>query len=434
MDVINKPMLFGIGSQKSERRNSTVGSEQRAVKMKSSTKDGMEWQLLIACFFLISLSGNTMLYAQSSDTTKQKKPIDVNFLFSYYQQDGEHSAVTGGEGTQELSDKSVKLNLIIPVDTSGNLTFGLNLNHYTSASTDKIDNRISSASASDVRTAWQLGWEQTYSSYQRAYSFSFGGSVESDYISTNFQGSWYTPLTPNKQHSFLIDGQVFLDRWVLYFPSELRDTIHPFITTDRRFSYHLSLQYEWIINRRLALGINSGISLQKGLISTPFHRVYFEEEELPRIEYLPDTKWKWPLGIRVHYFWGSGLVSRAFYRYYLDNFGIRAHTASLELAIKLNPRLTLSPIYRYHTQSASKYFAGFEQHSVDANYYTSDYDLSAFHSHKIGIGFRLLPYWQWHWKRIKWYGNLKSIGIRIVYYKRSDGLWAWTLTTAFGGS
>ena len=434
MDVIKKLMQLEVSNQKwgVTNREWVRGDKQGILKKKS--QGGRCRNLLIVLFFLNAHLGNTILHAQSVDTTKQKKPIDVNFLFSYYQQDGEHSAVTGGIGTQELSDKSAKLNLIVPIDSSGSLNFGLNLNHYTSASTDKIDNRISSASESDVRTAWQLGWEQTYSSHQRAYSFSFGGSVESDYISTNFQGSWYTPLTPNKQHSLLIDGQVFLDRWVLYFPSELRDTIHPFITTDRRFSYHLSLQYEWIVNRRLALGINSGVSLQKGLISTPFHRVYFEGEELARIEYLPGTKWKWPLSIRVHYFLGSGLVSRTFYRYYQDNFGIRAHTASLELAIKLNPRLTLSPIYRYHTQSASKYFAGFEQHSTDANYYTSDYDLSAFHSHKVGIGFRLLPYWQWQWKRIKWHGNLKSIGIRIVYYKRSDGLWAWTLTTALGGS
>jgi len=392
-------------------------------------KAGSSSSMLQRCLYLLLTITYTAQLLGQADSSRQKRPIDANFLLSYYQQDGQHSAVTGGRGTEELSDIATRLTLIIPVDTLGSLEAGITVNRYSSASTDMIDSRISSASADDIRAAWHLGWLQAENSKGRSYGYSLGGSVESDYVSTSLHGNYYTPLGKNQQQALFIDGQVFLDRWVLYFPGELRDTIQPHIDTDRRFSYHLDVQYQWVVNRRLQLSLSAGLSHQQGLLSTPFHRVYFPGEELPRIERLPNQKWKFPLGVRLHYFLGSSWVIRSFYRYYRDDWGMNAHSFNLELPWKASTRWTLTPIYRYHSQQAANYFQPFAMHLNDADYYTSDFDLSSLHSHKLGLGFRFTPFWKWNWRRLGWNGQVRSIGIRLVHYRRSDGLTSWAITS-----
>ncbi|MCB9276790.1 MAG: DUF3570 domain-containing protein [Lewinellaceae bacterium] len=385
-----------------------------------------------ACFAgMLLLAGAGRLCAQSpSDSTQQRAPIDVNFLFHYYQQDGDHSAVTGGIGTQELTDYASHLIVVIPVDTVGKLSVDAAVNTYSSASTDRIDNRVSSASSNDIRAAIQLGWEQERTSDGALFGWGMGGSVESDYLSTNIEGSWYRPFGQG-QDAFFLSGQAFFDRWVLYFPQELRDTVQPLITTDRRFSYNLEFQYQRIINRRLNLALSAGLSLQDGLLSTPFHRVYFPGEGQARIEHLPGRRWKWPLGLRLNYFAGSRWVLRFAYRYYFDSFGIRAHSLDFEAPFRLTPGFSFWPIYRYHWQQASTYFAPYEGHSPDARYYTSDYDLAGLESQKFGLGLQFTPLWRLRLNPRR-LGEVSQATIRIVHYRRGDGLRAWSVGTSWG--
>lgn len=373
---------------------------------------------------LLMITALGKLTGQSPPDSATLAPIDVNILFNYYTQEGDHSAVTGGTGTEELTDYDTHIIVIIPVDSASRLSAEGSFNTYTSASTDRIDSRMSSASSSDIRAAIQLGWEQEKPETKQAYSWGMGGSVESDYLSMNLHGSYYQPLE-GEQSALYIDAQAFLGRWVLYFPEELRDTVQPFITTGRRFAYHLNLQYQQILNRRMSLALSSGLSYQHGLLSTPFHRVYFPGEELPRIERLPGQRWQWPLSLRLHYFAGGGLVTRFFYRYYLDGFGIQAHSLELELPLKLSPAFTIIPVYRHHRQRASRYFRPYLGHQPDALFYTSDYDLSAFSSHKAGLGIQYSPIWRWRLPGKRRRGELAGISIRVAHYRRSDGLRAW---------
>lgn len=88
---------------------------------------------------------------------------------------------------------------------------------------------------------------------------------------------------------------------------------------------------------------------------------------------------------------GDRIIIRGFYRYYADTWGMQAHTASLELPVKISPFLSLSPFYRFNSQSAVRYFTPYMGHAVSDEYYTSDYDLSSFQSHFAGMGLRLSP-------------------------------------------
>jgi hypothetical protein len=108
-----------------------------------------------------------------------------------------------------------------------------------------------------------------------------------------------------------------------------------------------------------------------------------------RSEKLPSSRFKVPIGLRANYFMGDQLVLRSFYRYYQDDWGLNSHTADIEATYKFSPFVSLTPFYRYYNQTAIDYFAPYQQHKPTDEFYTSNYDLSAFTSHFYGAGIRL---------------------------------------------
>ena len=140
------------------------------------------------------------------------------------------------------------------------------------------------------------------------------------------------------------------------------------------------------------------------------------------------------MSVRANYFLSDFLVLRSYYRFYYDDFEIMAHSASLELPIKLGKTFTLYPHYRYHTQSAATWFAPFAEHFETETFYTSDYDLSAFDSHNYGVGLSFAPIYGISRFRVNSRGRLgffKSIDLRYSQYQRSDGLSAFSLGLDF---
>src|SRR3982750_2868761 len=107
-------------------------------------------------------------FSQSStadSSYKQRKLTfeEANIVSSYYTQDGNNSAVTGGIGSEKLTDISNSFDLkLYKYDLRNrkhSFTGELGIDHYTSASSDKIDPRtISSASHADTRFYPSFGW------------------------------------------------------------------------------------------------------------------------------------------------------------------------------------------------------------------------------------------------------------------------------------
>ena len=86
-----------------------------------------------------------------------------------------------------------------------------------------------------------------------------------------------------------------------------------------------------------------------------------------------------------------------YYRYYSDDWGIKSHTANIEIPIKISPKWTLYPSYRYYNQTAADYFAPYEQNLSTSQFYTSDYDLSKFNANQYGFGFGYTDIFaKWH--------------------------------------
>ncbi|WP_018616700.1 DUF3570 domain-containing protein [Segetibacter koreensis] len=384
---------------------------------------------------ILSAFSQTTTTEDSSLYKSRKLNLDeVNFVSGYYHQNGNNSAVTGGIGNEKLTDFANTIDLkLSKYDAKLRkhiLGVEVGVDHYTSASSDKIDPRtISSASMSDTRFYPSASYNIQNEKKRTNFGVVVSSSKEYDYTSFG-AGVNFTKSSKDNNREFTAKLQAYLDTWKVIYPYELRPEDYSSgshrdpRTTDYkpRDSYSASLSYSQIVNKRLQVMFLFDPAYQKGLLATKYQRVYFTDGS-KRAETLPDHRLKIPLGVRANYFLGDNVILRSFYRYYQDDWGVKAHTIDIETAIKLTPFVSFSPFYRFYSQNAADYFAAYGQHDAAESFYTSDYDLSKFTSSYFGAGIRLAPP-----KGILGIQNWNSIELRYGHYSRSNGLQSDALT------
>lgn len=349
---------------------------------------------------------------------------EINFVSGYYHQDGNNSAVTGGVDSEKLTDIAntfeLKLSKYDNKFRKHSFDFELGIDHYTSASSDKIDpHTISSPSHADTRIYPSLAWTIENEQKKTTWGLTGAFSKEFDYKSVGLSAS-FTKSSEDNNREFTGKLQTYFDQWSVIYPIELRP---PSLQSGNgiqghspRNSYNGSFSLSQVVNQNLQLLIIAEPSYQTGLLATKYQRIYFTDGT-ESTETLPGTRMKIPIGVRANYFLGDRLIIRSFYRYYQDNWGLKAHTVDMELPVKITPFFSLSPFYRFYAQNAVDYFAPYAQHSPTENYFTSDYDLSKFTSRFFGTGVRLSPP-----KGILGVQKLNSLEIRYGHYQRSNGL------------
>lgn len=358
---------------------------------------------------------------QESDSSHYKsrklKFEESNFVTAYYHQDGNNSAVTGGIGTEKLTDISNSIDLrLSKYDSKGrlhNYNFELGFDTYTSASSDKINPAtLSSASSNDQRVYPSLAWSITNEEKGQSFGTNVAISAEYDYLSFG-GGINASKNSSDNNRQVAVKLQAYLDQVTIIYPIELRPA--PYSTRSRN-SFSSSLTLSQIVNRRLQLAFILDLAYQSGFLSLPFNRVYFANNSAA-VEKLPESRLKVPVGFRANYFLGDRYILRTFYRYYYDDWGMQAHTANIEASIKITPFISVTPFYRYHTQTAIDYFAGMNEHVGTDQFYTSDYDLSKLTSTSEGIGFRVVSP-----DGILGIKKLNTLELRYDHYNRSTGL------------
>jgi hypothetical protein len=298
----------------------------------------------------------------------------------------------------------------------------IGVDHYTSASSDKIDpSTISSASHADTRIYPSLGW--TVENEQKGTTLGAGLSYsnEFDYQSYGANIS-FAKKTNNRMGEFSAKLQGFLDQVSLIYPIELRtpngsgqEEENNYATTPRN-SVSGNLGWSQIINKRFQVSLEAEIVYQQGYLGLPFHRVYFNDQTV-HVENLPSSRLKIPLGIRANYFIGDKFILRTWYRYYHDDWGINSNALQVETVVKLTPFFSITPFYRFYQQSAVNYFAPYEMHTADDTYYTSNYDLSKFNSNFFGAGFRIVPP-----NGVFKIQHLNAIEARYGHYQKTTGM------------
>ena len=379
---------------------------------------------LLAAYFSASAQQGTDSLAYKKQQVSQ---TDIQVLFSFYTQDGNHSAVTGGTGTENLQVYATDVSITHRPNFRSTFSLGLGIDMITSASTDNIDFVKSSASRHDNRFHINAGYSRQLKRPNVRIGINSGMALESDYLSVPLGVS---VEHDNADHSrqWSAGLQCYIDdlRWgrfdpdyyspeTLVYPEELRDTA--WFDIYRRTSYNLNFALYQVVNQRMQFAIFPEVAYQKGLLSTPFHRVYFTTQNAPRVENLPRERWKFPIGLQFNMFVGRRTIIRSYYRFYHDNFGITGHTFQLEVPVKANPQLTIAPLVRFYTQTAAKYFKPYKEHQLQEGFYTSDYDLSHFNSYKAGINARYALF-----QPMFRHYSFQEIGLRYAFYKRSDGL------------
>jgi len=413
--------------------------------------------LLILCF--------TTLMAYSQDTIISYKKrvlesVEVDLLASYYSQDGDNAAVTGGIGTEELTDLASSIVVSIPLNDDAILKIDANVSAYTSASSSNVDAfdtegqaadpfvASSGASGSDQWVNGVIAYSHSSDDRNNIWGANVSVSKEYDYFSIGFGGN-YTHLFNQKNTEVSISGNVYFDQWKLIYPEEIRESFSEDLAsnviidengnilarkglpTDKRNSYALGFGFSQILSKRAQGSLSLDLVQQEGLLSTPFQRVYLADPDLPDriygngfqfaddIERLPSSRFKVAIGGRLNYYLNEVFVLRSYLRYYQDNWGITSYTASLEVPIKLGDFFTLYPSYRYYTQTKADYFyKANDALSTDA-FYTSDYDLSSFNAGEFGFGVSYTDIFT----KVKLLGyGLKSINAKASYYNRSSSL------------
>ncbi len=370
---------------------------------------------------------------------------EVNFISSYYNQNGDHSAITGGIGTEKVIDLSNGLDLHwVWVDDSGHkhtLLTGLGIDHHTSASSAFVTT-TGLGKQGGTRIYPSLDW--TVENPEQGATFGLGAYYSGEYNYKSLGGDiHFSKKTNDKSGEFSAKLQAYLDHVTLIYPSEFIPVITPVSTgatyittasgnvvlsnggsstskpslpTKPRDTYTAAFSYSQIINSRLQVMLLGDVVAQNGYLSLPFHRVYFSNGK-DTIEKLPASRFKIPVGFRLNYFVDDNLIIRSYYRYYADSWGTRANTANLEIAYKVSPFFSISPFYRYYNQTAAAYFAPYGQHSPTDTYYTSNYEYAKFTSQFFGVGFRVAPPngvfgWQ----------NLHELELRYGHYTQTTQL------------
>ncbi|MCF6307144.1 MAG: DUF3570 domain-containing protein [Flavobacteriaceae bacterium] len=210
--------------------------------------------------FLFTLLFSVMLVAQNDSTTVYKKRVlestEIDFLMSYYEQDGNNASVTGGIGTEELWDITPTIVVAYPLNDDAVLTVDIGISAYSSASSSNLDpfdnsgasedydddddddddfgNRASAAneiqgspwvassgaSAEDVWVGGSVGYSHSSDDRNFIWTGHLSFSAEYDYTSTGIGGS-ISKLFNEKNTELTIGAQVYVDFWNPQYPTEL---------------------------------------------------------------------------------------------------------------------------------------------------------------------------------------------------------------------
>lgn len=418
--------------------------------------------------FIGLLLPSLVSFAQQSPDSIQvyKKRVletaEMDFLTSYYRQDGDNAAVSGGIGTEELTDFTGTYIISIPLNYDDILTIDAGISAYTSASSSNIDPFDdgpsdafqASSGASGADTWMNLTGSYSHSSDDRNAIWSAKVSVSSeyDYFSVGAGGS-YTKLFNEKNTELSINANAFFDSWSTIYPVELRsfaegenglnsrlfrrntitgntnyNPIFSEFDNTGRNSYSLGLGFSQILHKNVQGTLALDFIQQQGLLSTPFQRVYFGDvadsyidkfQLADAIEQLPDNRFKVAIGGKLNWYINEFITLRTFYRYYSDDWGIASHTASIEVPIKITPKFTLYPSYRFYNQTDADYFNPYETALSTDEFYTSDYDLSKFSANQFGFGISYTDIFT-NAHIMNW--GLKSIDLKFYQYDRNTTL------------
>lgn len=218
--------------------------------------------ILKKIFIIIAILFFGKITAQQDATKVYKKRVletsEVDFLTSYYAQDGDNASVTGGIGNEHLTDFASSIIVSLPLNADDVLTINAGFSAYSSASSsngnpfdatgasgdgedddddDDDDDKgrtvapgditgspwvaSSGASKSDVWATINADYSHTSDDRNFTWNANASFSAEYDYTSVGFGGGILKQFN-QKNTTLGLSAKVYLDTWNPIYPTELK--------------------------------------------------------------------------------------------------------------------------------------------------------------------------------------------------------------------
>lgn len=304
-------------------------------------------------------------------------------------------------------DRQIHHDIYIPVDV------------ITAASTDALD-VVSSASRENEAVSLDI-----YSTYEAdsdsRYTLHWGGHIEEPLRSATLGYAVSRDLADdNAVLTVSFDGIVdFLDQ--VQFTG-----YDPGMTT--RFTGTVNVTLSQLLSPTTIAAVSYGLTGQVGLLQTPWNSVPLDGGD--RVgDLFPHTRMRHAFVGRIaQAIPDTRTFLAAQYRFYVDDFGVMAHTPEVSVTQYAGEDFSLRLSYRFHTQNAARFWSSLLPADFDPNHpRTADSDLAALDAHEIGGVLR------WY------YDHSGALTVRSNYleasyyhYERTNGLFVNLISLGWG--
>ena len=315
------------------------------------------------------VAGVGALFARSASA---QSTFDMRLLV--YKESGDRTEVVNPQMllNQDFGERGGKLSLLLGYDTiSGASPTGeyLTVDTTTSASgTTTTSGKFPQVEYSDTRKSGVASYSRRLGSHLPSVDLTY--SKESDYLSkgAGIADAW-TMLQGRGTFHFALAFS--------------RDVVSP-VTTGLDFdkrSDGYAAGWTWIAGERDLFDVSASLQSLSGYLDDPYKVVTVGDTTLP--EHRPDSRSRHAVVVKYgHYFDVRGALKTT-YRWYGDDWGVRAHTLQLDYDQHAGDRWIVSPQLRLYTQTAASFYA--IRLDAPRTFLSSDYRLSPFQSVVGGI-------------------------------------------------
>ncbi len=266
---------------------------------------------------------------------------------------------------------NVRHDIVIPVDV------------VTAASPDALDAMTSSsrrneAAGADVRTTIRRSEQVTWSTHVAFH-------WEEPLTSGTLGAGWRRALADDNA-AIAVTGNLTVDGF------DINDVNGRYQGKSARETGNLSLAASQLLSPTTVVDGSYGITWQHGTLAQTWNAVPVQGEE-PVGERFPRDRVRHALTGRIaQHVPATRSTVKAWYRYYLDDFGVRAHTVELGLYQYVVPWLYVRGGARFHRQAGADFFTtGLPAAPMPGAPRTADSDLAPFDARELSLGLAIVP-------------------------------------------
>ncbi|MCR4305282.1 MAG: DUF3570 domain-containing protein [Gallionella sp.] len=161
--------------------------------------------------------------------------------------------------------------------------------------------------------------------------------------------------------------------------------------SEKKDQVDLQLGVTQVLTRETLLQLNLVHSSASGYMTNPYkivsvvHPVTGETLSYPALtEKRPDKRDSNALYAQVNHAFTSGILYSS-YRYFQDDWGIKAHTVDFKYRQPVTEELYVQPNIRMYTQSAADFYRSMLYNGETPTYASADYRMTKMHSFAIGL-------------------------------------------------